>query len=150
MVLEHGDVWSVFGKTDLFLITTNSFIKRDGRLVMGRGIALEATKRIPHVAKVFGDKVTSRCGHLGNYGLLIWKRRKEQSIAIFQVKRFFSDSAELELITMSAKQLASLAEKYPDARFDLNFPGIGFGKLNREEVLPIIEQLPDNVHVWSR
>ena len=50
MILEHGDMWSVFGKTDLFCITTNSFIRRDGQLVMGRGIALAAKKRVPHIA----------------------------------------------------------------------------------------------------
>ena len=82
-----------------------------GQLVMGRGIALAAKKRVPNIAKVLGDRIN----HLRNYGLVIWKRR--QSVAAFQVKRHFKAVASLELIEMSAKQLASLAEKYPDARF---------------------------------
>ena len=96
MVLEVGDMWSVFGKTDLFCITTNSFIRKDGQLVMGRGIALATKKRVPNIAKMLGDRIN------GDYGLLIcslrsasnwrirWfsaKRRPEQSVAAFQVKR---------------------------------------------------------------
>ena len=145
MVLEHGDMWSVFGETDLFCITTNSFIRKDGQLVMGRGIALAVKKRVPNIAKMLGDRIN----HLRDYGLVILKRRPLQSLAAFQVKRYFKDVASLELIKMSAKQLASLADEYPNARFDLNFPGIGAGSLKREEVLPIIERLPDNVHVWD-
>ena len=31
----------------------------------------------------------------------------------------------------------------------LNFPGIGHGRLERDEVLPIIKLLPDSVEVWE-
>jgi len=34
-------------------------------------------------------------------------------------------------------------------RIDLNFPGIGNGKLPRHQVLYLLEDLPDNIHVWE-
>ena len=36
---QRGDLWTAFAPTNLFLITTNSTIRKDGALVMGRGIA---------------------------------------------------------------------------------------------------------------
>jgi len=44
--------------------------------------------------------------------------------------------------------LAEWAIAHPDCRIDLNFPGIGNGRLSPDQVLPLIKQLPDNVHVW--
>jgi hypothetical protein len=32
----------------------------------------------------------------------------------------------------------------------LNYPGIGCGGLQKSRVRPIIEELPDTVHVWTR
>lgn len=139
-------MWDVYNRTDLFCITTNSYIKQDRSLAMGKGIALEATRRIPGIAKEFGRRIT----HLSNYGLIIWERPGQQSIAAFQVKRHFRDKADLNLIDMSTKQLIKIATKYPSARFDLNFPGIGNGELPRHLVLPIIRQLPDNVYIWEK
>jgi len=149
MILQQGDMWSVYGKTDLFCITTNSYIRKDGCLVMGRGIAKQAVERIPDIAQQFGRMIMKDCGHMGTYGLITWKRRPEQSMAAFQVKRHFKEEADVKLITISTTMLSELATTYSDARFDLNFPGIGFGRLPRDEVLPIIERLPDNVHIWE-
>ncbi len=38
----------------------------------------------------------------------------------------------------------------PHITVALNFPGIGYGGLNRNEVLPIISILPDNVEIWEK
>ena len=34
---QRGDMWTAFATADLFLITTNSTIRKDGALVMERG-----------------------------------------------------------------------------------------------------------------
>lgn len=161
MLIEIGDMWSVYDKTDLFIFTANSFITREHKLVMGAGLALEVNSRVPYVARYLGGKILE-IGHqpkyLGKaflpfqrfYGLAIWKRKPEQSVAAFQVKYHFKDYADTELIERSAMILKELAEKYPNARFDMNFPGIGCGHLPESRVRPIISSLPDNVHVWRR
>ena len=66
------------------------------------------------------------------------------------VKSHWKEPARLDIIEQSCKVLSYFLAKYPEiSRVDLNFPGIGNGKLKREDVLPLIEQLPDNVHVWE-
>ena len=38
-IFKTGNMWTAFDETALFLLTTNSTVKRNGALVMGRGIA---------------------------------------------------------------------------------------------------------------
>ena len=59
--------------------------------------------------------------------------------------------SKFETIIEKATELLNLlAENRPEQRWDINFPGIGNGYLKREDVLKIIENLPDNVYVWER
>jgi hypothetical protein len=44
--------------------------------------------------------------------------------------------------------LKAWAEEHPEVEIHLNMPGVGSGRRSLQEVLPIIEVLPDNVHVW--
>jgi len=141
---EQGDMWSVFDETDFFLVTTNSYIRQDGALVMGRGIAKQLANRFPHMPYNFANQTT----HLGTYGLII-HLRDDTHLGAFQVKHHYSDAATLSLIQYSTNHLYNLANRLPSKRFDMNFPGIGNGRLPYDEVLPIIETLPNNVHIWT-
>ncbi len=49
-----GNMWTAYEPADLFLITTNSTIRRDGALVMGRGIARQAKERFPDLDVTLG------------------------------------------------------------------------------------------------
>jgi len=149
MILQYGNMWSVWPETDLFLITANSFIKRTGQLVMGAGIARQARDRFPGIDTTLGQAIRETCGHLGEYGLLISPRWPAARLGLFQVKYHWNTEALPELIHQSADQLTEWASAHPDCRIDLNFPGIGNGRLSSEQVFPIIEQLPDSVHVWQ-
>ncbi len=140
MIREYGDMWSIYGKTDCFIVTTNSYIRTDGALVMGRGIAKQLVDRVPGIAWRFAEQIE----HLGKYGLVI-----SHGLIAFQVKYRYDHDAELELITYSTSLLSIHASFAKNKRFDMNFPGIGNGRLNYDLVLPIIETLPDNVHVWT-
>lgn len=150
MIRERGNMWDIERETDLFCITTNAYIRSDERLVMGRGIAREAMTRWPELPIIAGRKIS----HLGCYGLLqlklpSLKRALVPMLGLFQVKRHWAHAAELELIAYSTGCLEVVARNNPHMRIDLNFPGVGNGKLKQELVLPIIERLPDNVHVWT-
>lgn len=66
------------------------------------------------------------------------------------VKDHWQEDAKLSIIEESAICLDNwLFDMTSDIRVDLNFPGIGNGKLKREDVLPLLERLPDNVHIWE-
>jgi len=149
MILEYGDMWSVWSETDLFLITANSFVKRNGCLVMGAGIARQARDRFPGLDATLGQAIRESCGHLGKYGLLISPRWPVSRLGLFQVKYHWNTEALPDLIQRSTEKLTVWAGAHPDCRIDLNFPGIGNGRLRPDQVLPIVGQLPDNVHVWQ-
>jgi len=70
-------------------------------------------------------------------------------IGAFQVKYEFDEPADLMLIRRSVTYLEEIAKGYLGRRFDMNFPGIGAGQLSRKVVLPELESLPDNVHIWE-
>jgi hypothetical protein len=160
MILEQGDMWSVFGKTDMFVITTNPIRRIDGAVVMGRGIAKQAKDRFPKLPYDFGNKL-DRHRHEQDYVDVLAPTNTGmigvydgQLICYFMVKRHWAEPADLEIIKKSVKELKNalhfrgIPGGVPTSlRVDLNFPGIGNGKLNREDVLPMLEELPDIVLV---
>lgn len=140
MKLCEGNMWSILDETDYFIVTTNSYIRKDGALVMGRGIAKQLATRHPLMPYRLAELIE----HLGEYGVLM-----DGMFGAFQVKYHFKDMADIELIHRSTIDLRRFALIAKDKRFDVNFPGIGNGRLTYDEVLPIIKLLPDNVHVWT-
>lgn len=150
MILETGNMWQMWGKTDLFCITTNSTVTKDGRLVMGRGIAQEARDTIRGLDERLGRMVgySYRPYSLLILNDLVRERTLQEKFGAFQVKYSFSQPAETNIIAASAACLFLHICKNPNIRVDLNFPGVGYGNLPVCEVWPIVSKLPDNVHVW--
>lgn len=154
MQLEKGDIWRIVNETDVFIVTTNATLKKDYRLVMGRGLAKQIRDRIPGIDLELGTRIllgrhytTSQQFYLVNYLFVLVPRTP--AVGAFQVKEHYESPAKLELITGATQVLIDLALSFKDKRFDMNFPGIGNGQLERDVVLPIIVNLPDNVHVWE-
>ena len=148
MILEKGNMWNVFHDTDIFMITTNPIRKIDGAVVMGRGIALEAKTRFPQLPYDFGNALSKLhpeidqqfVGEIGIYdGTPIW---------FFMVKDHWREEAKLDIISSSVFYLHHGFD-FKNKRIDLNFPGIGNGRLPRESVLHLLEDLPDNIHIWE-
>jgi hypothetical protein len=149
MILERGDMWSIFGKTGAFVITTNPIARSDGAIVMGRGIALQAKERFYQLPYDFGTRLHHRRerGYQRYFGLI--GVYEEQPVYFFMVKDHWREPADLAIIKHSVFVLQKFTEVHPDVRVDLNFPGIGNGHLPREDVLPLLTDLPDNVHIWE-
>ncbi len=159
MKLQQGNMWD--GKADVILFTANATVRRDGILVMGRGAASQALSRFRDSGAILGKLIIEH-RHATNYkpyGVLYYQReterattffRKPKILGAFQVKRNFYDDAEVELIVASLDILGALAVgPWINYAISMNFPGIGFGNLNRSEVLSHLEVLPDNVTIWE-
>jgi hypothetical protein len=142
-------MWTAYAAADLFLVSTNSTIRQDGALVMGRGIARQANNRFPGLDLALGREIARRCGNRGEYGLLVSPRWPGAKLGAFQVKADFARPASLFLIRHSVAALLAWCERHPHATVHVNFPGIGNGGLSRVQVLPLLESLPDSVHVWE-
>ena len=152
-IFHEGDMWDVFGKTDLWLFTGNRFVNKRGEITMGRGLAFDVKERFPHVPYALGQRLLFR-KHLhllwqNMYGLITLEV-SGQEIGIFQVKDHWSHRADLGIIKYSTRFLREYIKVWQIARVDMNCPGIGYGRLPRSQVLPIVSELPDSVHIWEK
>ena len=134
----------MFRAQGLKIVTTHSFVMKGRNLLMERGAALELRQMVPNIEFTFGEMIIETCGHLGAYGLLI---HREYGVA--QIKYDFRDKADITIITYSMALLAVKAKSNGHI-YNINYPGIGHGGLSKEEVKPLLDILPDNVHVWER
>ena len=146
---KKGNVWSTLGdERCLLLITTNSVVKKNGELVMGAGIAKEATQRFPGIQKIFGDEILANAKQFERYGLIVGPSKK---LGAFQTKINWRDNSLLGVIEYSTKMLANWLEDNPGYSAQLPLPGCGNGGLDPEEVYPILNQfLDERVTVWTK
>lgn len=150
MIEVYGNIWEYHAKdlletysvADVICITTNGTVKKNGKLVMGRGIARQAACRYPPLPALLGAHVTQH-GNTPNIFLVFGTR-----FYTFPVKHNWWEVANLTLIKQSATSLEIIANSNPGYAFVLPRPGCGNGQLEWVDVKPIIEPiLPDNVHV---
>ena len=126
-------------------ITTNGHVKKNGRAVMGRGVALQALEHISEVDFTLGQLIT----RMGNHVHYICRVRDFTVGALyvfsFPVKRHWKGRASLQLIERSAVELCALVDtgKFGD-RIHVPRPGCGAGGLDWEEVRPILEKYFDD------
>lgn len=142
MKIHYGDVFDSWDEKSPLFITTNSFIKKDFSLVMGKGIAKTVRDRYVGIDLDLGLQIE----HLHKYGL-VQSSDNFPNIWAFQVKYHFKSDADLDLIRYSTELLCNFAKEYKK-EISLNYPGIGNGRRTEEEVSSIISCLPDNVNVW--
>ena len=131
-----GDMFDRVHEYDAICITTNGMIKKDGKAVMGAGIA-----------KVCRDKYKGSDAALANLiernGNIVQIFGKVGStyIIAFPTKHNWRDNSSLELIAQSANQLEELIEKYKLTNVLLPRPGCTNGKLEWETVKSLIEPI---------
>jgi hypothetical protein len=151
--IHIGNMWDTYDEAELFLITANSYVKQDGHLIMGAGIALEAKERFPGVDLAMGKHMRKHfCRSQGDYYVMISDGWPEKKLGLFQVKRHFSEPADLQLIELSAAKLAWMMNNRPWVNVHMNFPGIGAGKQSVFDVVkslhPLMEPQEWTVHMW--
>lgn len=138
-----GDLWLQDGFTGIF-ITTNGYVNKQGKAVMGRGCALEAKQRMPGSDRILGQTIKKYGNHVALFGFY-----KGKDIFSFPVKHNWWEQADLELIKRSCTELMDRLESWHYVL--LPRPGCGNGHLNWEDVKPIIAPLlSDQVYVVSK
>lgn len=147
MKIVYKNIWSAWEDNYYIVIPTNGFVKTNGECVMGRGLALQAKEKFPQLPLELGKRIVG----CGNDVFIFLKYR----LLTFPVKTVWYEKAKLELIEKSCKQLEEIF-KYN--LFDLPVPlylprvGCGNGKLNWDEVKPILEKYLDDrfiVCIWK-
>ena len=134
-----------FNSLDAVCFTSNGVVRSDGKLTMGAGIAKEFANRWPRIPATFGTLVKN--GGNKVHVLSFYKPH----IVSFPTKHHWRNPSSLKLIEKSAYELAAEADKFSWQRVGLNFPGIGMGGLNKNEVREVIKNILDaRFYVVSR
>lgn len=157
MVEKVTDLWTE--ECDARCITTNGFIKNNGNLVMGAGVAGQAQERYPFFPKVAG-KAVKEYGNMVHVfrddwlvpNTMFYKQdhQDRQWFITFPVKHVWYEKADLDLIEKSAHELMELIDE-PGFSFMkkvlLPIPGCGNGGRSWSEVKPVLTPILDD-RVW--
>ncbi len=139
-----GDIWSYPAR--IRCITTNGDINKAGLAVMGRGVALQATQRWPHIRKTLATYLLADGNKVHNLGAFS-VGSGDILIYSFPVKHHWHEKADVSLIVQSAQELVEIVGSYSDP-IVLPKPGCGNGQLDWIMVKPWIEDiLDDRFHV---
>ena len=134
-----GNIWDFWEKGHWIVIPTNGSVKKNGEAVMGRGLALQAKEKIPELSKELGERLKE----YGNFVFVFSKFR----IITFPVKHFWFEKADSGFIEKSCLELKEIF-RYNLSRIPLPLylprVGCGNGKLNWEDVKPILERHLDD------
>jgi len=160
---ECGNLFSADVQPSAIAITTNGFVKRNGRCVMGRGCAKQARDRYPGLDMLLGTALRK----YGNVPCILIAGRPsivsfpvKPAVAIFDghnaVRHMSSHFiigdrvpgwaclADLGLICSSARALVQLADLHHWSRVRIPRPGCGAGELTWDVVAPKLHGILDD------
>lgn len=133
-----GNMWDI--EADAYCITTNGFVKKNGKAVMGAGCAKEAATKWPLLPKVLGY-------HIQQEGNRVWCWGENPKLVMFPVKHNWWEKADMDLILESAYSLMAFVTMENWKKVLLPRPGCGNGKLNWEDVKAELWPILDE-RVW--
>ena len=144
MILKNGNIFNDEKRLDFVCITTNSILNKKDELVMGAGVAKAAKELHSDLPKLFGEAIKAKAVVGSFYGMILVK---DKFIA-FQTKIHWKDKSPIDVVKRSINMLERTALKYKDKTFGLPFPAITNGGMSVNIVLPMLQNLPDNVIVY--
>lgn len=134
MLETVGDIWE-YASSSVIVITTNGSLTRDGRAVMGRGVAKQAALRLSGLAGILGGLLAERGSHVFDLG---------RGIVTFPVEETAWSQPDLRLIARSARELRQMADRSGWRRIVVPRPGCGGGGLSWKDVRPLLEPCFDS------
>ena len=153
MIEKVGDFWQEVGEYvyNAICCTTNTFVKYNGDLTMGAGIALDFRNKFPFLPELWGKIISTRQKAIKSniivtkYDIHKCVLEVPQYIVAFPTKYHWKNDSDINLIKESTEQLVCVANAlcWPDIL--LPRPGCYMGGLNWEtQVKPILEPLLDD------
>jgi len=126
---------------DALCITTNEIIKRDGKAVMGAGVAKQAKNIFYNIDKILADLIKKN-GHITQ---VIKFEPDSYYLVSFPTKYHWKDRSDISLIEKSTKQLLDLTNEYEWKKVILPRPGCSNGGLNYiSQVKPLLSKYLDD------
>ncbi|HIJ81698.1 MAG TPA: ADP-ribose-binding protein [Desulfuromonadales bacterium] len=122
------DIWE-YGAGGVIVITTSGSLTKDGRAVVGRGVARQAAARFPGLAEKLGRMLAEQGNHVFDLG---------NGIVTFPVEETAWSQPDLRIIARSAEELRELAGRSGWERVVVPRPGCGGGGLAWKDVRPLL------------
>lgn len=137
-------LWGQVSPQNYICITTNQGWNKLGHNVMGAGVALEAVKRFPTLAAVYGKL----CKDEAPVSVKLIEF-DEAKLVMFPTKKLNEDvpylswkeRSCLDLIRKSSVELKTLMDERNPENVFLPAPGCGNGGLSLEQVIPVLESV---------
>ena len=130
-----GNIWEQ--DCDWLCITTNGVVKKDGRAVMGAGIALQAKQRYSNIDKILAEKIRER----GNVVSSLLKDGKKWIIS-FPTKNDWRNQSDIELIKQSAIDIKKHFDRMKNKpKVLIPRPGCSNGGLDWKDVKVVLEKI---------
>lgn len=132
---------NLFQQKGWLCITTNGFVKNNGRAVMGAGCAKTIRDAVPNIDLALGAHIKRSgnvAGPIGSYN--------NNAVFSFPVKHNWWENADLDLIAESAKSirnlyLFALGNSTKGCDVWIPRPGCGNGKLSYKDVEPVLQAI---------
>lgn len=125
---EKGDLWTYAGR-GVLVVTTNGSVTRDGRGVLGRGCCRQAADRFPGLQRRLGELIRANGNHVQ---LLV------DGLVSFPVEESAWSLPDPALISRSAAELRSLADREGWGTIIVPRPGCGGGGLSWDAIRPLV------------
>lgn len=137
----------------VYMFTGNKTVMRNGELIMGGGNALAFKKAYPESPIAFGNIFTLKAVNRDtvlNYFLDASRFKAGNGLlGCMFTKINPKDPSPLEMVIAAIEDLKITASTHGlNFTFHLPYPGCGLGGLNKVDLDPYVNQLPDNVYVY--
>ena len=133
---KQADLWSGILVGNAVVVTTNGILRQDGSAVMGKGTALQATKRFPGIDQRFGKEIATQGNHCIALpmGMQVGSAA-EWYLVSFPTKDHWRQPSKISLLERSANEIVKLADIHQWNEIYMPRPGTANGGLEWIEVV---------------
>ncbi len=135
-----GDMYASFGR---ILFGASSKLTPDGELIMDQEIKEKLNTGGRSFQKIFGKILRETNREMKPFGLVMWGE-----YGVFQTG-YQPNELDMTLFKFSMSRVSEAARKNWFERFNIDLSRIGNGNGHKDEVVQVLEMLPDNVLVWT-
>lgn len=131
MHIVKDDIWEYLEKGWHIIVPTNGHVNKDGKAVMGKGIAYQAKMLIGGMETALGNLIKKHGNHVFYF--------ERQKLITFPTKHHWKQPADIDLIAESCEKLKVLMKDRPNIKVAMPKVGCGNGKLEWDKVASIIQ-----------
>ena len=139
-VFNKGDMYAAIGT---MMFSAGSNLAPGGELIMDKSIKNKINRASLRFDKLFGQIIQDTCGDNGLYGLIL-----HGQMGIFQAG-YKPRELNMNLFKFSMSKVSEKAKKNGFKIYNMDVSSIGNGNGEIHVLMPVLEMLPDNVHIWE-